>query len=90
MVLGFRRWNKICGAESGALMLAKPDIAPELAALIRAWDTLPEAIRRAIVGLANHWKTVWHGDSVQIEPRSDPPTGSVEREFFANARQEAE
>jgi hypothetical protein len=39
------------GAKSGAPTPIKPTIDPDLAALIDAWPTLPEAIRAGIVAL---------------------------------------
>ena len=40
------------GAESGALPADSAPIDPDLAALIDAWPTLPEAIRQSILVFA--------------------------------------
>jgi hypothetical protein len=39
------------GAKSGALALTKPNIDPDLAALIDTWPKLPEAIRAGILAM---------------------------------------
>ena len=39
------------GAKSGALSVALPDIDPALAALVRAWPTLPDAIKAGIAAM---------------------------------------
>jgi hypothetical protein len=39
------------GAESGALALTNHAIDPALASVIRAWPTLPEAIRAGILAM---------------------------------------
>jgi hypothetical protein len=40
------------GAESGALDTPSPALDPDLASLIDAWPKLPEAIRTAMLALA--------------------------------------
>jgi hypothetical protein len=42
------------GAKSGAVA---PELAPDLAAVVDAWPTLPEPIRRAILALVRAAKS---------------------------------
>ena len=39
------------GAKAGALATTPPPLDPELAALVVAWPTLPDPIRRAVLAL---------------------------------------
>ena len=39
------------GAESGALRVPQAPFDPELAAVVEAWGTLPEAIKTGIVAM---------------------------------------
>jgi hypothetical protein len=48
---GFRGFLPEGGAKSGAVGVRIAISDPDLAAVVEAWPTLPEAVRRQVVGL---------------------------------------